>query len=83
MLVLDEMAGWSSDLVESDLVLDPKGIATAKDICRGFSLLVEDMRQASELEEATSAEWSKWLRYGVFSPCGLADNRNLAVGSHH
>ncbi|KAL1412364.1 hypothetical protein Q8F55_000108 [Vanrija albida] len=68
MLVLDEMAGWSSDLAESDLVLDPKGIQAAKDICRGFALLVEDMRQAAELEEATSAEWSKWLRYGASSP---------------
>ncbi|WOO81875.1 uncharacterized protein LOC62_04G005390 [Vanrija pseudolonga] len=82
MLVLDEMAGWSSDLVESDLVLDPKGIATAKDICRGFSLLVEDMRQASELEEATSAEWSKWLRYAEISRSAAITDDSVPIVTH-
>lgn len=66
ILILDELRGWSGDLVDCDLVLDRDGLNRAIEVARGMAVLVETMRQDAETEQAAADEWCRWLRYGGF-----------------
>lgn len=64
ILVLDELLSWAGEESESDLNVDGETIRRAVDVSKAFALLSEHLRQEAELEEAASAEWCKWLRFG-------------------
>lgn len=64
ILILDELRSWADDTSESDLVLDSGTVQRAIDVAKAFALLSDHLRQEAELEEAASAEWCKWLRFG-------------------
>lgn len=64
ILVLDELLSWAGEEAESDLNIDSDATQRAIDVAKAFALLSEHLRQEAELEEAASAEWCKWLRFG-------------------
>lgn len=64
ILILDELLSWAAKEAESDLSIDGETIQRAIDVAKAYALLSEHLRQEAELEEAVSAEWCKWLRFG-------------------
>lgn len=71
ILVLDELLTWAGEDSESDLDIDSEATQRAVDVAKAFALLSEHLRQEAELEEAASAEWCKWLRFGKLLCCRI------------